>query len=481
MIDSKQIKPGNSGQKLKTINGVTVWTKDNTPILNVGQSASYATVGHDDTMLTMAYSPADSLIRVTVNGIGVRLGHGDRTKDCYFASEHPFTRLGSSNGVLFALKNLRIWAWGVDGGGQLGDNTVTAKSSPISVVGEHAFIAIGTSSGTTLGLKSDGGAWTWGTGTSGELGDSTATSKSSPVSVVGAHSFISIAGQASTNGALKTDGSAWTWGAGASGTLGDNTATAKSSPVSVVGAHIFIQLAGGKSNFYALKSDGSAWAWGVGTSGALGDNTATAKSSPVSIVGGHIFSLIAGGVGNSNHAAAIKSSNGSAWCWGEAASGGLGDNQVAANRSSPVSVVGAHSFTSISAATNYTTGLKADGSVWSWGLGTDGQLGDNTATSKSSPVSVVGGHSFIALKAVATNVMALKNDGSIWSWGLGTNALLGDNTTTSKSSPVSVVGHPANIVRLLTDITVNDVFIWNGSAAGQNLKTTDNIDFNYAI
>src|SRR3989344_2220021 len=112
-------------------------------------------------------------------------------------------------------------------------------------------------------LKSaDGSAWAWGLGTDGQLGDNTILSKSSPVSVVGAHSFNAISTGVSFSLALKSsDGSAWVWGLGTSGQLGDNTATSKSSPVSVVGAHSLNTIVGGSIHSLALKSsDGSAWA-----------------------------------------------------------------------------------------------------------------------------------------------------------------------------------------------------------------------------
>ena len=417
---------------------------------------------------------------------------GDNT-DSFVASpvavvgSHNFNIVAGGNGAP-ALKSAdgSAWTWGAGGNGVLGDNTATNKSSPVSVVGAHSFNAIsgGRGGGSILALKSaDGSAWTWGLGTSGELGDNTATSKSSPVSVVGTHSFNAIAAGSALKVALKSsDGSAWTWGAGTGGGLGDNQiAASRSSPVSVVGAHSFNVIAADQNHVKALKSaDGSAWAWGTGTNGQSGDNTASSRSSPVSVVGTHSFNAIsAGGL----YSMALKSSDGSVWAWGNNAGGNLGDNS-ATQRSSPVSVVGAHSFNAIAAMVGGGGGsssiaLKsADGSAWTWGLGTSGELGDGTATSKSSPVSVVGAHSFTKISTGVSNAYAVKADGSVWSWGIRTSGVLGDNTSQFVASPVQVV-QPTSAIKKMLNVTFNrSVFndITTGAGTIKVVKTINGLN-----
>jgi hypothetical protein len=93
-----------------------------------------------------------------------------------------------------------------------------------------------------IGLKSNGQAWTWGLAASGQLGDNTITNKSSPVLVVGAHNFIKIGQARSAIAGLKANGQIWMWGYNGFGQLGDQTITGKSSPVLVVGAHVFTDL-----------------------------------------------------------------------------------------------------------------------------------------------------------------------------------------------------------------------------------------------
>jgi len=335
------------------------------------------------------------------------------------------------------------WAWGAQGSGQIGDNqTATTRSSPVSVVGAHSFAKIAGGSTHSLGLKSsDGTLWAWGLNTSGQLGDNTLTNRSSPTSVVGAHSFTTIAGGITHSAALKSDGTAWVWGAAANGQIGDNqTATNRSSPTSVVGAHSFTKIFCGNTRTVALKADGTIWGWGLNTSGQIGDNTATNKSSPVLVIGQTLVHSFTSTIASSFNTTLILKSDNTVWGWGLNTSGEIGDN-TATTKSSPVSQVGGHSFTAFGSGQSHSLGLKSDGNCWAWGIGTNGQLGDNTVTTKSSPVAVVGAHSFTFIAQTSGALSyALKSNGSAWAWGIGTNGQIGDNTATTKSSPTSVVG-----------------------------------------
>lgn len=384
---------------------------------------------------------ARNLVRKTLKGSGTFTVPQGVSKIRLITSPLRTVKLsGSSNNSIAIKSDGKVWCWGDAGGGSLGDNTVTAKSSPVQVVGPHAFIQVSGSRGGDhqAALKRDGQVFCWGTGTSGQLGDNSITSKSSPVAVVGNHKFIQVSVGNNFCAALKEDGSVWCWGTNGSGQLGDNTTTAKSSPVQVVGGHSFIRISAGNAQVCGLKADGTAWTWGDNTNGALGDNTTVAKSSPVAVVGGHSFSDVAGGASASFHA--LKA-NGEAWGWGSGGSGQLGDNTVV-GKSSPVQVVGGHSFIQIGAGLLMALALKANGEVYAWGDGTNGNLGNNIDTAnRSSPVIVAGGHTFCEVGSGYQHSLARRVDGLIFTWGSNGGGRLGDNTITSKSSPVQVVGN----------------------------------------
>jgi alpha-tubulin suppressor-like RCC1 family protein len=185
--------------------------------------------------------------------------------------------------------NGSAWAWGYNGNGRLGDNTTTSRSSPVSVVGDitdWTQLSAGTSH--SLGVRANGSAWAWGLNTNGRLGDNTVTSRRSPVSVVGGFTdWVQLSGGREHSLGLRANGIAYAWGSNSSGRLGDGTTTARSSPVSVIGGFSdWAQLSAGGYHSLGVRANGSAWAWGLNTFGRLGDGTTTTRSSPVSVVGG---------------------------------------------------------------------------------------------------------------------------------------------------------------------------------------------------
>jgi alpha-tubulin suppressor-like RCC1 family protein len=347
--------------------------------------------------------------------------------------------------LMFLKSGGASWGSGANSSGEIGNQTLTAYSSPVATVGTNYYIQISNGWVSTLALRQDGTAWAWGDNTSGNLGNNTTTSVSSPISVLGGFNFIQVQNAGSTvnpniSAGLTTTGTCWMWGSNALGQLGNLSRTNFSSPISVVGAHSFVQIALAATFTLGLKIDGSCWAWGGNAGGQLGNNTTTSFSSPVSVVGAHSFIQVSCGATNCY---GLKI-DGSCWAWGSGAFGQLGNN-AATNRSSPISVVGGHSFIQVAAGgIGNGYGLKITGDVWSWGYNASGQIGNNTTTSYSSPVSVVGGFSFINLaKGNSSDTMAgWLSNGQLWAWGDGGSGELGNNTTTNTSSPVLVLNTP---------------------------------------
>jgi len=334
-----------------------------------------------------------------------------------------------------------LLTWGLNNFGQLADNTRTNRSSPVQTVAGGTTwqnISFGYTMYTVAGIKTDGTLWTWGWNNYGTLGDGTITSKSSPVqTVAGGTTWQSISMGAFAAAAIKTDGTLWTWGYNNNGQLGDNTITSKSSPVqTVAGGTTWSKVATGYHTS-AIKNDGTLWMWGNNSNGQLGDNTITSKSSPVqTVAGGTNWQQSSNG---RYFTSAIKN-DGTLWSWGDNSYGQLGDN-TRTNRSSPVQTIAAGSnWSQVAVGLNHTLATKTDGTLWTWGNNAYGGLGDGTTTHKSSPVQISGGGTTWNNKIAAGTRYsgAIKTDGTLWVWGENGQGQIGDGTRTQSTVPVQV-------------------------------------------
>jgi len=291
-------------------------------------------------------------------------------------------------------------------------------------------------------LKTDGTLWLWGVNGAGQLGDNTGDSKSSPVQTVsGGSDWKLVSCGAYYTAAIKTDGSLWLWGLNDYGQMGDNTTTNKSSPVQTVSAGTdWYLVACGDKHTAAIKTDGTLWSWGKNSNGELGDNTTTNRSSPVQTVSaGTDWKLVSC---SRYHTAAIKT-DGTLWSWGSATNGYLGNNSTFPNQSSPVQTVSAGTnWKYVNCGDKHTLAIKTDGTLWAWGRNSSSQLGDGTSMTRSSPVQTSSaGTNWSKIANIGPRSLssgAFKTDGTLWVWGQGQYNQLDPNSTNNISNPVLI-------------------------------------------
>ena len=314
---------------------------------------------------------------------------------------------------LAVLSDNTVRAWGYNGLGQLGDNTIVNRTSPVQVTGPNGVgvldnvIAVSAGIYHSLALLSDGTVRAWGYNANGQLGDNTLTNSSSPVQVAGPGgvgfltNVVAVSAGGAHSLALLSDGTVRAWGSNWYGNLGDNTINDSSSPVQVAGfggvgfLDNVIAVSAGEIHSLALLSDGTVRAWGHNANGQLGDNTLNNSSSPVQVAGsggvGFLDNVIAvsAGVG---HSLALLS-NGTVRGWGHNANGQLGDNTLN-NSSSPVQVAGPggvgvlDNVVAVSAGGAHSLALLSDGTVRAWGYNGDGELGDGTIFDHAAPGAI---------------------------------------------------------------------------------------------
>jgi len=290
--------------------------------------------------------------------------------------------------------------------------------------------------------------WVWGvnSSTSGNLGDNTSVNRSTPVTTIaGGTNWKQVANGSNHTVAVKTDGTLWGWGRNDSGQTGTDAGSFLTSinPVSTLTSN-WKQVSCGNSYTAAVKTDGTLWVWGSPQGGRLGnnENTINYRFTPVTtFAGGTNWKQVA--CGNA-HTAAIKT-DGTLWTWGTNSSGQLGDNTTT-NRLTPVTTfAGGTNWKQVANGSNHTAAIKTDGTLWTWGSNTNGELGDNTTTQRNTPVTTfAGGTNWKQVAGGINNTAAIKTDGTLWIWGNNSSGNLGDNTTISRSTPVTTFAGGAN-------------------------------------
>ncbi|HHT9106839.1 MAG TPA: RCC1 domain-containing protein [Candidatus Wujingus californicus] len=430
--------------------GTTAWFEYGlTSGLYSGTSSTQSVTGTNNTPVSTSISGLSDTetyyYRIAAKN-DARTTYGSETS---FMAITPITVIPRvSAGTIFSVtlkSNGTVWAWGNDDWGQLGDGDKLHYHGGSSEFSEtpvqsklSGVTAIDCGGLHILALKFDGTVWGWGSNRYGQLGygeGSIGYHRTTPVEVCmelntayetlpvkssckeQLSDITAISGGGSHSLALKSDGTVWAWGYNEYGQLGDgSTDYIKITPVQVSGLSDVIAIAGGGFHSLALKSDGTVWAWGEwGGGGVTTPVQVSDLSDVIAIAGGSIHSL------------ALKS-DGTVWAWGGNDSGQLGVGTYGDYRTTPVLVSGLNGVIAIEGGGGHSLALKSDGTVWTWGSNSQGQLGDGTDDMRTTPVQVNGLSDVIAIAGGADHTLAMKSDGTVWAWGSNGNGQLGDGT-----------------------------------------------------
>jgi len=351
-----------------------------------------------------------------------------------------------------------LYAWGDNTDGALGNGTTTNAFTPIVITLPGGVAPTGGAAGTdhSLVIGSNGFLYAWGLGTSGQLGNGTTTSSSSPVKVSLPSGVVPLAVAAGEDHSLAigSNNTLYAWGYNGFGQLGNGTTTNASSPVAVSmpsGVHA-VAVAAGSFFSLALGSDGNVYAWGDGNNGSLGQGNQNESNTPVKVPlpSGVTASAISAG---SSFAMAIGS-NGTLYAWGDGGQGQLGDNTTA-NSSSPVAVQMPSGVTAsvIALGTDHALAIGSNDLLYSWGDDADGQLGTGGTNKNQKIPDLVQMPSGVAAVAIAGGMdhsLAIGSNGNLYAWGLNSAGELGNGGTTESNVPVLVslptAAHPPTAV-----------------------------------
>ena len=342
----------------------------------------------------------------------------------------------------------RVYCWGYNQFGQLGDGTRTNRSSPQVVAGTVRFVQVSAGAYHTCAVTADNRAYCWGSGDDGQTGFG--GDLLTPTAVPGGRRFVRIrAGSHHTCGVNPYE-VGFCWGESAFGELGggDNYI----QPVRVAGGLNFRSVIAGGAFTCGVTTSNKGYCWGYNYYGALGDGTRINRSKPVAVAGGLSFrSVIAGGglieevygeVVDEAHTCGLTTDN-LAYCWGYDGYGELGNGSSSTTQVKPSRVLGGLHFGQLIAGFYHSCGVTTTKVAYCWGLGYNGQLGNGTTSySRNVPTKVAGGLLFAGVSAgpAGSHTCGITTGNKIYCWGDNGFGQLGDGTTTRRLSPVKVAG-----------------------------------------
>lgn len=400
----------------------------------------------------------------------------------------------------------KVYCWGDNSWGQLGDGTTTSTSLPVEITNSGALngkvtksISIGIYSGFTCAIATDvtlgDQAYCWGLNNSYQLGDGLGgqdpnnagqfykSTIPKAVDVTGVLSgktvkSISLGRQNTCAIAASADGKnqVYCWGYNYGGAVGVPMTSIYSTDIhrpvavtieeGVLKDKTILSLSTGTEHSCVIASDGQMYCWGddenVGDSnnGVLGNGANVKSFVPVGLAktgilsGRTVKSITAGGYG---HTCAISDED-KAYCWGYNYNGQLGNNTKTTSRipvpvyigtvEAPGALYGkVIKLIETGRVHDYTCAIAADASsgdqIYCWGDNASGQLGNNSKTQTSVPIKVNtdGALSGLTIKSMALGrdfACVIASDDQPYCWGANSLGQLGDGTTTQSLVPVKV-------------------------------------------
>jgi alpha-tubulin suppressor-like RCC1 family protein len=479
---------------IKSDGTLFAWGKnDSTQVAGPADIASFAAIGVQyDTIHVITTSGrlwGWSMFN-SYNNLGLPITTTDRYSPNLIGTDSDWSKIISGQYQAFAIKtNGTLWGWGNNAAGQLGLGDTLSVSTPTQVPGSWSIVSIseGASTGSAIGIKSDGTLWTWGKNHKGQLGHNDTTDRLTPVQVGTDTDWIQVGSSDAANMAIKSDGTLWGMGYGVALGIGiSSTSTNRSSPVQIgssLGKSFTAVCGGAIGCMAALASTGELYYSGFTqtinnvnfqyTLSKLGTDSWTAI--------GYVGRLLLG-----------IQPDGALYAWGRTQFGSIGNNTSSSN--SPVQLAVGVSFTAVPKGHNAFTHFGVNGAITSTGklyawsnynnlpmdgnLASSGTPAENTTitgpqpASYSSPVAVAGGGSWTAITAGNQHTAGIKTNSGLYTWGRNNYGQLGLGTTTNADAPTQVGSGSWTAVDAGTWHTVGvrstgDLYAWGYNANGQ--------------
>jgi alpha-tubulin suppressor-like RCC1 family protein len=245
--------------------------------------------------------------------------------------------------------------------------------------------------------------------------------------------WVVAAGQEHT--CFLSGGALSCFGTAKEGRLGDGRTTGNQlRPLRVGAASDWQVVAVGEAHTCALKADGSVWCWGANGAGQLGQGDTTARSTPQQVP---LPARARDVQARFAHTCAVLET-GAVECWGANFEGqlGLGDNPNGPDVLAPIVLPKAGPWRSVAPGQGHTCAIAVDGGLWCWGRNTENELGlgPGAGPQLRTPQRVGAALDWVEVVAGQSGTCGLRADRSLWCWGVWVNGVTQQSAPTQLGS-----------------------------------------------
>jgi alpha-tubulin suppressor-like RCC1 family protein len=378
-----------------------------------------------------------------------------------YVGDPPFTLNASSSGASAVSYEIIAGATSASVSG----NTVTLTSTPgtvtikatagsalpkyqtfvLAAAGTRLVqISMSRATENVLAIAEDGSLWGCGQNFYGQLGTGNTNSLRVMTKIGTDTNWRQVRMGTDHAVATRTDGTLWAFGRNNNGQAGQGslTTTQYTSPTQIGTGTDWAWAVAGANHNIAVKTDGTLWAWGANGSGQCGQGNTTTANYPAPTQIGTLTTWSQNGdrlAAGADFTLAMQT-NGTLWSWGANTNGQLGIDSTTTG-TTPAQIGTLTTWNRVVAGNSFALATRTNGTLWVWGLNTSGQLGDGTTTQSLVPVQNTSSTTWDRIACGAEHVVATRTDGSLWTWGRNNLGQLGQgalNTQQAANTPVRV-------------------------------------------
>jgi len=381
--------------------------------------------------------------------------------------EPDFTHVSLGAEFTLALTNENeVFTWGDNRFGQLGNGLNESRYRPVNItenfnLQENDYIIqLATGYLHSAALSQSGRVYFWGDNEFGQLGTDDFITRTIPVDITNNFTLaeneyiVKIECGNYFSSAITSSGRLFMWGDNDRGQIGTGDNLISTLPIDITAGfeleenEKIIQTSLGGSHSLALTSLNRVFSWGYNSLWQLGDGTTSSRSTPGEITSRFALNIDEEivQISTGNHHSAAVTSFGNLFVFGYNFFGQLGDGTTT-NNGTPTNITGQflldmdEKIEKVFLGVHFSAAITNKSSIFTWGLNTYGQLGDNTTVNSSNPINISGLFAFNNEKTAVEMslgdrfIAIVDSQGNMNLWGDNVAGKLGIGTTTPEKIP----------------------------------------------